>query len=120
MVRKPSASPTRRSPVFDLPRPEPQLEDALANSETRVVSWLGRLYGGSPVADDTDTDTGTGTGISTGVGSGTLHGLEVPFEHESAHLNPADVLMAFIHAARAGRERNDEAIAAGAPIWKYD
>jgi hypothetical protein len=61
------------------------------------MSWLDRLYGGQAERRE-------------------LHGLDVPYEHDSAHLNPADVLVAFIHAARAGQERNFEALEASREV----
>jgi hypothetical protein len=93
MTSKPAS---HRSPVLDLRRPEPRLPSALLHSDDRVISWLGRLYGGQSEQRE-------------------LHGLEAPFEHDSAHLNPHDVLVAFIEAARAGRERNLEAVESSAP-----
>jgi hypothetical protein len=94
MARKPAVS--HRSPVLDLRRPEPRLPSAMLHADDRVMSWLGRLYGGGRDASE-------------------LHGLDAPFEHDSAHLNPHDVLLAFIEAARAGRERN-EAVESDAPV----
>lgn len=94
MPSKP-AEPRHRSPVRDLPRPEPRIPSALLHADDRVMSWLGRLYGGESEHRE-------------------LHGLEAPFEHDSAHLNPHDVLVVFIEAARAGRERHLEAMEADA------
>ncbi len=92
-----------RSPVRNLHRPEPRLASALLHADDRVLSWLGRLYTGRPgLPDQPERAT---------------HGLEAPFEHDSAHLNPHDVLVAFIHAAKAGQERNFEALDAGAPRY---
>ena len=96
MTSKQALSP--HSPFRDLPRPEPRLPHALLHADDRVMSWLGRLYGGGQ--DERE-----------------LHGLDAPFEHDSAHLNPHDVLVAFIEAAKAGRERHTDAVNSGATTY---
>ena len=98
MASKPAVP--HRSPVRNQPRPEPRLPSALLHADDRVMTWLDRLYTGEP-------------GIRE---SRELHGLDAPFEHDSAHLNPHDVLLAFIHAARAGRERHTDAVESGAAV----
>ena len=97
MASKPAVS--HRSPVRNQPRPEPRLPHALLHADDRVMGWLDRLYGGGRRSERE------------------LHGLDAPFEHDSAHLNPHDVLVAFIEAAKAGRERHTDAVESGATTY---
>jgi hypothetical protein len=112
MASKPAVS--HRSPVRNPSRPEPRLPSALLHADDRVMSWLGRMYGGDAAAA---AEREAQREAELEAEQRSLHGLDVPFEHDSAHLNPHDVLVAFIHAARAGQERNFEALEAGAPRY---
>jgi hypothetical protein len=109
MASKPAVS--HRSPVRNQPRPEPRLPSALLHADDRVMSWLGRLYGGGAAS------TVEPTPVQPTATSRPSHGLGVPFEHDSAHLNPHDVLVAFIEAAKAGRERHTDAVESGATTY---
>lgn len=122
MASKPAVS--HRSPVRNLPRPEPRLPSAVLHADDRVMSWLGRLYGGDAAAraelidrEAREAEVQVQRQVERDDEGRSRHGLDAPFDHDSEHLNPHDVLLAFIHAARAGRERHFEAIESGAEVW---
>jgi len=114
MASKPAVS--HRSPVRNQARPEPRLPSALLHADDRVMSWLGRMYnGGAEAAAEPTVEEATP--VQRTAAGRPSHGLDVPFEHDSAHLNPHDVLVAFIEAAKAGRERHHDAVESGAPVY---